>query len=210
MKKFLIRSTIAVAILALVIYFCNAWVINISNELHHADSSEVPKTYAALVLGTSPTLKSGANNPYFVYRMEMAAQLYKEGKVTKFVLSGDNHIESYDEPEAMRQYLIKLGVPDTCLHLDYAGFRTLDSVVRLKAIFGQDTAIVISQAFHNERAIAIGYKHAIVLYGADAKDVGSRFGMRTRIREYLARVKCCLDLFILNKEPHFYGEKIAI
>lgn len=194
----------------LVIVVCHLWIVKSTEHQHHAEPTSIPAHKTALVLGTVPTLKNGTSNWYFEYRMEMAANLYKSGRVKQFVLSGDNHVEGYDEPEAMRLALMALGVPDSVLFLDYAGFRTLDSVVRLKAIFGQDSAIVISQKFHNERAIAIGRRHDIHLFGANAQDVNASFGIKTRLREYLARVKCVLDLYVLQTEPKFLGERVEL
>jgi len=194
----------------LLIIISNYWISEATKGKHFIGIEAIPTTKTALVLGTSPKLSNGQDNLYFTYRMRLAAELYKQGKVTLFVLSGDNHSAEYDEPEAMRLALIELGVPDSVLHLDYAGFRTLDSVVRLKAIFGQDSALVVSQKFHNERAIFIGANKGIHLIGANAQDVSAHYGLRTQLREYLARVKCCIDLYILHKEPHFYGEQIPI
>lgn len=197
-------------LLAIVTLVCHNWVKTSSAGLHHAEIDSIPNMKTALVLGTIPNLKSGAANPYFSYRIELAAKLYHSGKVKQFVLSGDNHVEGYDEPEAMRLALIALGVPDSVLFLDYAGFRTLDSVLRLKAIFGQDSAIVVSQKFHNERAVFIANKESMTLFGANAQDVGTSFGLQTQLREYLARVKCVVDLYVLNTAPKFYGEPVVM
>lgn len=210
MKKFL-RWTFWLGLLtAVVIIISHNWVKNSSKSLHHSAIDSIPTLKTALILGTIPNLKSGAANPYFTHRINMAIELYKSGKVKQFVLSGDNHIEGYDEPEAMRQALIAGGIPDSVLFLDYAGFRTFDSVIRLKAIFGQDSAIVVSQEFHNERAVFIANKEDIYLFGADANNVGSSFGRKTMLREYIARVKCVLDLYVLNTEPKFYGERVLM
>lgn len=210
MKKWM-RWAIAIGVtLVMITLACNRYIVEQTKRAHFSNSESISPKKVALVLGTSPTLRNGQVNLYFTYRMNLAYELYKSGKVQHFVLSGDNHTAEYDEPEAMRLALLELGVPDSVLHLDYAGFRTLDSVVRLKAIFGQDDAIVVSQKFHNERAIFIAQNKGIHLIGADAQDVGTRYGIKVQIREYLARVKCCIDLYILHKEPHFYGEEIPI
>jgi len=198
MKKWKLRSLLTGITLIMITLACNSYIVEQTKRAHFSTIESISQKKAALVLGTSPTLKNGQPN------------LYNSGKVQHFVLSGDNHTAEYDEPEAMRLALIELGVPDSVLHLDYAGFRTLDSVVRLKAIFGQDDAIVVSQKFHNERAIFIGQNKGIHLIGANAQDVGTRYGVKVQIREYLARVKCCIDLYILHTEPHFYGEEIPI
>lgn len=196
--------------MVLVVIVSHNWVKSSSKALHHSEIDSIPTIKTALVLGTIPTLKSGAANPYFTHRINMAIALYNSGKVKQFVLSGDNHVEGYDEPEAMRQALIAGGIPDSVLFLDYAGFRTFDSVIRLEAIFGQDSAVVVSQEFHNERAVFIANKEGMYLFGADAMDVGTSFGFQTMLREYLARVKCVLDLYVLNTEPKFYGERVVM
>jgi len=194
----------------LLILFCNFWITRKASGKVFDSIAELPVQKTALVLGTIPELKNGEPNLYFQYRMEKAYELYQSGKVRHFILSGDNHKEGYDEPEAMRQALRQMGIPDSCLHLDYAGFRTLDSVVRLKEIFGQDSAIVISQEFHNKRAIFLGEAHGISLYGLNAKNVGKNNGFKTQLREYLARVKACLDIYILHTQPKFLGKPISI
>lgn len=208
-KPFRILLWTATGVLVLTI-LCNELVKHQSDRQHSSWTKEVPQRKVALVLGTVAKLRNGQPNLYFQYRMEMAAHLYRSGKVKHFVLSGDNHVEGYDEPEDMRQALLALGIPDSCLHLDYAGFRTLDSVVRLKAIFGQDSAIVVSQKFHNERAIFLGKQNGMVLYGADAKDVPQSYGRMTSLREYLARVKACVDVYVLHTEPRFIGDPVII
>src|SRR5690606_11301793 len=109
----------------------------------------------ALVLGTSRMLADGRPNRYYAFRIEAALALFHAGKCEKIVVSGDNGTVTYNEPEDMKADLIAGGVPEERIVCDYAGFRTLDSVVRFKEVFGQTTGIVVSQRFHNERAIFI-------------------------------------------------------
>ena len=94
-------------------------------------------------------------------------------------------------------------------YLDYAGFRTLDSVVRAKEVFGQTRLTIISQRFHNERAIYLAEKNGITAIGFNARDVDVYAGLRTNIRELFARVKMFIDLAI-DKQPHFLGEKYKL
>lgn len=101
------------------------------------------------------------------------------------------------------------GIPESRIFLDYAGFRTLDSVVRAKEIFGQDRFTVISQKFHNERAVYLARHYDIEAIGFNAQDVSVNNGFKTRIREWLARVKVFVDL-LTNKQPKFLGEQIEI
>jgi len=169
--------------------------------------SALPAVNVALVLGTSDSLRSGRPNMYFQHRINCAAKLYHSRKVKHFILSGDNHIKSYDEPEAMRQALIALGIPDSCLTLDYAGFRTFDSVIRCREVFGQDSVIIISQAFHNLRAVYIARENEITAYGMNAQDA---YGIHSPKREYLARANAWLDIHLFNTRPKFLGKKIKL
>lgn len=189
---------------------CNSWINRSTRSQLYSNSSVIPARKVGLVLGASKNTVRGTDNMYFTYRMQAAYELYKTGKVRYLLLSGDNHTEGYDEPTDMRDALIRLGVPDSCIVLDYAGFRTLDSVVRCKEVFGEDSVIVISQEFHNQRALFIANKSGINAIAFNAKEVDKSYSLKTRIREYFARVKCVLDIYILHTDPKFLGEKIRI
>ncbi|WP_370214466.1 SanA/YdcF family protein [Mesoflavibacter profundi] len=124
-------------------------------------------------------------------------------------MSGDNSRKDYDEPSTFKSDLIQLGVPETDIYLDYAGFRTLDSVVRAKKIFGLENVTIISQKFHNERAIYLAENFNLNATAFNAKDVSNRYGFKTKIREYLARTKAVIDV-IMNKQPKYLGPKVEI
>ena len=147
---------------------------------------------------------------YFTYRILAAYELFKTGKVQILLLSGDNHVKGYDEPSDMKEALIHMGVPDSCIVVDYAGFRTLDSVVRCKEIFGEDSITIVSQEFHNQRALFIANKHGINAVAYNAKEVNRNYSFKTKFREYFARVKCVLDIYVLHSSPKFLGEKVKI
>lgn len=172
---------------------------------------EIPYNRVGLVLGTSPYTVTGHNNYFFTTRINAAAELYKAGKVKKLIVSGDNHTKEYDEPTAMRRALIKKGVPASAIVMDYAGLRTLDSVVRAKEVFGQDKLTIISQRFHNERAICLARHYGIDAVGYNAKDAKrtKRSMMITIVRESLSRVKMFLDI-VMNTQPQYLGDKIDI
>ncbi len=170
---------------------------------------DLPQQNVALVLGTNSTLSGGGDNPYFYNRIDAAAALFKSGKASDILVSGDNRKEHYNEPEVMKAELIERGIPENHIYTDFAGFRTLDSVVRAKEVFGLSSFIVVSQKFHNERAVYIARFKGIDAYGYDAKDVPISAGFMTRTREYLARDKMFLDL-LLHIQPHFLGEKVEI
>lgn len=173
-----------------------------------SETNKIPHAYTALVLGTSHKVVGGNENLYFKYRIEAAAQLYHAGTVTKILLSGDNGTMEYNEPREMRKALIKLNVPDSCIVLDYAGFRTYDSVVRSKEVFGQDSIIIVSQMFHLQRALFIANSKNLVAYGYIAVDPGQ--SVKTHLREYPARVSAFIDCYILHTKPKYLGEKIHI
>ena len=162
-----------------------------------------------LLLGTSKNLKNGAPNDFFFYRIDAAVALYKSGKIKHILISGDNSKTDYDEPTDMKAELVKNGVPDSLIYLDYAGFRTLDTVVRARDVFGQNSFIVISQKFHNERAVYLARQFGIEAFGYNAKEVQATKGFKTKMREFFARDKMFLDLFFGIK-PKFLGEKIII
>ncbi|AEV33775.1 uncharacterized membrane protein [Owenweeksia hongkongensis DSM 17368] len=181
-----------------------------SSPLVFDDLEKLPNTKVAVLLGTSSNLVNGGKNQYFENRMNAAAELYKSGKVEYLLVSGDNRQRNYNEPVAMQAALIKRSVPQDKIVLDYAGFRTLDSMVRAKAVFGQSKFIVISQRFHNERAVYIANHCGIDAVGFNAADVEISAGLKTQLREVLARFKMMLDLYLLKTEPHFLGDKIVI
>ncbi|TXK72359.1 MULTISPECIES: SanA/YdcF family protein [Flavobacteriaceae] len=174
-----------------------------------SNSSDIKKNKVGLVLGTSKNLKNGRINLYFKYRINATVELYKKGKVDFILVSGDNGNKNYDEPTDFKNELIKNGIPENRIFLDYAGFRTLDSVVRAKEIFGQMSITVISQKFHNERAIYLAEKNGISAIGFNAKDLSGKYGLKTQVREYFARTKAFLDI-IFGVEPKFLGKKIEI
>jgi len=119
------------------------------------DPERIPHNKMGLVLGTSPLAPDGRPNMYFIYRIEAAARLYKMGKVECLLLSGDKSGDDYDEPLAMRDSLIAHGVPSENIILDKSGFRTLDSIVHVSKVYNQSSVTIISQRFHNERAICL-------------------------------------------------------
>jgi SanA protein len=191
------------------VLFCN-WVVNRTSAAYlYSEASLVPHHRVGLVLGTSEKLGSGKPNPYFAYRIAAAVELYKSGRVDYLLLSGDNSQKNYNEPEDMKAALVAQGVPAGKIYLDFAGFRTLDSVVRAREIFGQDSFVVISQRFHNQRAVFLARQKGIDAIAYNALDVYGSDGTWTHAREMLARVKVFVDLY-LGKEPHFLGEKIKI
>ncbi len=186
------------------------WTVSDARHYTYDDVNAVPYNRVALVLGTSKYLIGGSPNHYFKYRIKAAAELYNNGKVDYILVSGDNATVQYNEPRQMRRALIQAGIPASAIYSDYAGFRTLDSIVRAKEVFGQARFTVVSQAFHNERAIFIARHFGIEAIGFNALDPSAYQGIRTRVREVFARLMGLLDLYVLDKGPKFLGEPILI
>ena len=171
--------------------------------------SAVPHYHTALVLGTSPVGRNGGPNLYFLSRIDATVKLYEAGKIDRILVSGDNRKVEYNEPEEMKKALVDKGIPEEVIFLDYAGFRTFDSVVRAKEVFGQSEFIVVSQRVHNERAVFIAGKKGIKAAGFNAADVRASYGFITHVREWGARCKVFIDL-MFGKKPHFLGEPVDI
>ncbi len=190
---------------AIAVLLAIAWMYGAAIRAAHgklfADPRSVPVTPAAMVLGTSPR-SDGRENPYFRYRINAAAALWKAGKVRTIIVSGDKDVSAhYDEPAKMRTALVKLGVPAERIVKHGAGFSTLDSVVHAKETFGLTRVVFVSQKFHNERAIYLAEANGIEAYGLNARDVSTGAGLPTRIREIQARVKMWLDVNVLQTRP---------
>jgi SanA protein len=194
-------------IVAVVLFSCYRLVETSAKPYLYSNVADVPMNKVGLLLGTSKTLASGFANPFFKNRITAAVELYKAGKIKYIIASGDNSVVNYNEPQQMKTDLIQQGVPDSVIFLDYAGFRTLDSILRCKEIFGQTSFTVISQPFHNERAVFIAQKNGMSAVAFNATDVSKRNGFKTDIREIFARTKAVLDIYVLNTKPKFGGKK---
>ena len=190
----------------LAIYMWVEWSTK-ANRLQALEESIEPRV--TLVLGTAARLVDGRENLYFSGRMDTAAELYHAGKVLHFILSGDNSRQSYNEPEDMRQALLKRGVPDSLITLDFAGFRTLDSVVRSQKVFQQEKITIISQGFHVARACFIARQKGIDAQGYEAPFITLSW-WKLLLRESMARVKMVLDLYIFQTGPKYLGPPITL
>jgi SanA protein len=209
-KKVYIPTILILIILSLVsILWANSTINKQTESRIYFDTDSIPENNVGLLLGTSKFLRNGNSNQYFENRISATIQLYKAGKIKNVVISGDNSKKDYNEPEDMKNELIKRGIPEDRIYLDFAGFRTYDSVFRMKEIFGQDRFTIISQEFHNQRAVYIASALKLNAIGFNAKDVNAYNGFKTKIREKFARVKMFIDL-IFEKKPKFLGDKIEI
>ncbi|MCL4145050.1 UNVERIFIED_CONTAM: hypothetical protein GTU68_023946 [Idotea baltica] len=186
----------------------DAWIEYNAIDRLYTNVEDIPKNKVGLILGTSKYSKRG-QNIFYSRRVEAAYQLWKAGKVEYLLISGDNATVSYNEPKTFRADLIKKGVPSNRIVMDFAGFRTLDSVVRAKEVFQEDKITIISQQFHNERALFLADFKGVDAIGYNAGDVGGHGGLNVKLRERLARMKMVIDL-IIGTEPKFLGDKIRI
>lgn len=202
-----LRYSFYLAIVAVIaIGLCYAWVSFSARKHLYTDVGKVPKRQVGLVLGTNKYLRNKQINQFYQNRITAAAKLYHAGKIDYLVVSGDNRKNNYNEPKQMRADLIKAGVPSERIQPDYAGLRTLDSVLRMDKVFGHQNYTLISQKFHNERAVFLARAKGQTPIAFNAADPDIMF--RVLLREVLARVKAVWDL-ISGKQARHYGTAIV-
>lgn len=210
MRKKLIRIGFILLMVPLsALLICNYLINSFAEGKTYSSTTQIPKNKVGLILGTSKRIIGGQPNPYYEYRILATVSLYKADKIDFVLVSGDNGSIYYNEPTTMKKDLVARGIPEEHIFLDYAGFRTLDSMVRAKEVFGLKEVTIISQKFHNERAIYIAEKKGLKALGFNATDISLESGLRVQLREYFARVKVFLDL-ALKVQPQFYGDKEII
>lgn len=184
------------------------WFVGLySSTRIYTDLDTIPHNKMALVLGTSKYVKVKGNtqrNLFYSNRLEAAVELYKKGKVESIIVSGDNSTKYYNEPKKMKEDLMKMGIPETKIILDNYGVRTFDSVLRSKTIFNQGAITIVSQEFHNERAVFIARWKGINAVAYNAADVPNSYGPKVYLREIFARTKMMMDL-IGGAEPEYSG-----
>lgn len=209
-KRTLFRaSALALLLMVLAIWAADRWVVTSTKAQLYSSVERIPHHKVGLLLGTNKYVKGGRVNHYYQYRIDATVALFNAGKIDFILISGDNGEQHYNEPETMQADLVARGIPKEKIVLDYAGFRTLDSILRCREVFGEDKITVISQPFHNQRAVFIANHKGMEVVAFNAKDVDRYGGLKTQAREKLARVKMLLDL-ALGKQAKFYGNKIRI
>jgi len=196
--------------LLLMVFYANTVITADGRDRIYTDPAMVPQNRVGLLLGTSQYLASGEPNPYFAHRIAAARKLYARGKIRFVLASGDNAHHSYNEPQRMKEALLKAGIPEDAVYLDYAGFSTLDSVLRARDVFGQQSFTIITQGFHAARALYIARGHGLDAVAFTAEDVHASVGLSTNLREYFARVKALLDVHILRSRPRYLGDRVWI
>jgi len=184
----------------LLMILANIWVFALTNGRTYTRISKIPPRETALVLGTSPKMRSGISNPYFTARMDAAALLYHHGKIRKIIVSGEKS-QGYDEPAAMKNYLIyQEGVPEQIITEDPHGFKTQSSIRNCLVKYNQKDVIIVSQGFHNLRALFYAQNSGMNALGFDAQDVlANQSFYRNQSREFLARVKAVV-FYLFNIE----------
>lgn len=184
------------------------WINKIARGRIYSDAARIPPRRVGLILGCSRKLSSGRPNPFFEKRIDAGARLFRDGKVQYLIVSGDNHIAGYDEPSDMKRSLIAAGVPASRIYRDFAGFHTLDSVVRAKAVFGQDWLTIVSQKSHVRRALFVARYHGVHAIGFAAPDPAS--GALVRLREQISKIGAASDVLLLHRKPKFLGPRIDV
>lgn len=203
LKNSLLGLLLIIAIILVSIVLAEKWIRSDAEPRMYKTLDELPKCKVGLVLGCAP-------NMYFYHRVSTAVDVYEAGKIEYILVSGDNHVATYDEAGAMKDALVKRGIPEDRIVCDFAGFSTIDSIVRAREVFGQQQITVISQKFHVQRALFIAKRKHLDAMGYCAPDVELSLGAPTQLREAFARVKTILDLYLLRRRPRFLGDPVPI
>nr|WP_086939372.1 ElyC/SanA/YdcF family protein [Thaumasiovibrio occultus] len=202
MRKALLVASILVGLIVSTPLLIDQWIAFRYQDQIYTDYSQVPEKDIGMILGTSKYFR-GIVNGFYQHRIDSAIGLYQHGKVEKLLVSGDNAHRSYNEPWTMKRDLLAAGVAEEDIVLDYAGFRTLDSVIRAHKVFAADELLIITQQFHCERALFIA-DHAdleAICFAAPSPTGGRK----VRLREIFARTKAFIDIYLINKQPKFLG-----
>ena len=197
-------GVLIVVCLALML-ICNQIVVNNARGKAFSDIDSIKYNKVGLLLGTTPQARIGRiTNYFFIYRIDAAEELYKAGKIEKILISGDeNSLDGINDPECMRDSLVARGVPASDIILDGKGYRTICSVFNANKVYGLKSFTIISQKFHNERALYQAEHLGLdveSLQAYNAKMPTSRLAYLTTIREYFARVKMFMDLINYDEE----------
>lgn len=208
LKRLIISLFTLFALLVLTVVALDRWISWKTAAYIYEEVEKIPLRQVGVVLGTAKYYRAGVLNQYYRYRIQGAIDAYNSGKVKYLLLSGDNAQQNYNEPRTMRRDLLTANIPSSSIVLDYAGFRTLDSIVRTHKVFDTNDFVIITQSFHCERALFIALHMGIRAhcYAVPAP----KHMITVRIREIFARLAMLLDLYILDRKPHFLGPIIPI
>lgn len=199
--KIAVRAALAAAFAALVVLGISEWVMDAYTQNRVFDVDQAPKERIAIVFGAGLN-RNGTPSPVLRDRVEVAVQLYKAGKVDKLLMSGDNRFIYYNEPAAMHDYAVKLGVPNADIVLDYAGRRTYDTCYRARFIFGVHEAVLVTQGFHMPRALYTCNQLGVTSVGVPAtRGYGSRWNLVWYTREVPAKAMALWDVWVARPLP---------
>lgn len=217
MKKRVIKKSLFIGFgclfaIGMTVLICNVVVTANSRGKTFDNASDIPYNKVGLLLATSPITPGGAHNYYFDNRIKAADELYKAGKIDLIIASGGDYTQAQkngcNEPQTILDSLVACGIPAQRIILDYDGTRTLNSIAKAKNVYGLDSLTLISQKYHNERAIYLAEKYGIHAIGYNAEQSPIRRNrIKNTLREYLARVKMFMDLAFESK-PVFEKWKI--
>ena len=202
MFQFLWRFVLALGALGMLSVLLPRLITTIYSVNRIYQKEDAPAERLAIVFGAG-LRRDGTPTPILRDRVETAASLYFSGRVEKLLMSGDNSFSNYNEPESMRQYAISLGVPEGVIAMDYAGRRTYDTCYRAKAIFGMESALLVTQKFHLPRALFLCNALGLKAYGVEANNRNYRDGALFiwNFREQLATVGAFLDVYVNSPLP---------
>ena len=197
--------TIATILCTALMLICNQIVVNFAKGKVFYDIDSIKYNKVGLLLGTTPQARiTKITNYFFIYRIDAAEQLYKARKIDQILISGDeDSLDGVNEPECMRDSLVARGVPASAIILDGKGYRTINSIVNANKVFGLKSFTIISQEFHNERAIYQAEHLGLDvenIQAYNAKMPKARRAFLTTIREYFARVKLFIDLCFTDSD----------
>ncbi len=177
-----------------VIIGCQIAVTSAAKGRMYDDVKEIPHRKVGLLLGTNPLGRSGRPNQFYLRRLDATVALYNAGKIDRIVISGARRGDDYDEPTEMRNDLVKRGLPDSIFVLDGEGHRTISSIVRTKEVLAEDSVTIISQKFHNERALFLARHNGVDAIAFNAENTSSRrWRLMMVLRESMARVKAVAE-----------------
>lgn len=206
MKRFLIFTALCFGFLFVIIFVINIVIYWGTKQYIYNDVMDAPNVPVVLIPGAA-ILKNGAPSSIFLDRVDTAIGLYKMGKVSKILVSGDNSTVSHNEVNPVRLYLLSKGIPDQDIFLDHAGFDTYSTMYRARDIFGVSSVLIATQSFHLPRAVFIARWLGLKAYGINS-DSGHIF-FRNYVREVLANEKAVINL-LLQRKPKYLGDKIPI
>jgi SanA protein len=201
-------AVVAAAVLAILAWLADQQLNRDAAPYMTADIARVPAMDVALVLGAAPIGPEGGPNRYLAYRLDAAAALWKAGKV-KYLIASGNREGDYDEPTYMRAQLIERGVPGSAIYPDFAGVRTLDSILRARSVYGLKRFLIVSQGFHVARALFLARRGGLDAWGFEARDVDRPYSVFTELRRYPSALRAYYDIW-MGTPPRESGKPVAI